>query len=232
MVNTITVIGDTHGCHHGLILPPADMLIHTGDVTAYGTEPELYDFLVWFIQQPFKYKVFVAGNHDICLDRTNTPFVDELPSNVFYLNNQSIFIDGFHIFGSPVSPFQAGMAFNRHRGCDIEREWQLIPFNTHILITHTPPSGILDDGMGCEALRRHVAQKIPKLHLFGHAHKSYGQFLFGKTLFVNAALSSSPDFINSSNYTIDNKSVLLIKLDEPRNQEEWGIESGHRPFLV
>lgn len=209
MVNTITVISDTHGCHHGLKLPPADMLIHTGDVTAYGTEPKLYDFLEWFIRQPFKYKVFVGGNHDICLDRINPPFVNELPVNVHYLNNQSVFIEGLHIFGSPISPFQAGMAFNRHRGSDIEREWQLIPFNTDILITHAPPSGILDDGLGCEALCRQVEQKSPKFHLFGHAHKSYGQFRCGQTLFVNAALTNSPDFINSSNYTIDNKPVLL-----------------------
>jgi len=209
MNKDITIIGDTHGCHQQLNLNSSDILIHTGDVTAYETEPELYDFLVWFVQQPFKYKVFVAGNHDLCLDSPNPPFVKELPSDVFYLNNQSVCIEGINIYGSPVSPFQSGMAFNRHRGVDIEKEWQLMPFNTNILITHTPPAGILDNATGCSELKIRVDEINPKLHLFGHVHEGYGQYRNDKTLFVNAALSNSPDFITSSDYLINNKPVNI-----------------------
>lgn len=218
MVNTITVIGDTHGCHHGLKLPPADMLIHTGDVTAYGTEPELYDFLEWFIRQPFKYMVFVGGNHDICLDRINPPFVDELPVNVHYLNNQSVSIEGMNIYGSPVSPFQAGMAFNKYRGDDINKVWQSIPSNTNILITHTPPLGIMDNDKGCEMLRKRVEQINPQLHLFGHIHEGHGEYQCDKTHFVNSALSNNPDFIASADYWIVNNPVLL-KLNAQLNLE-------------
>jgi Icc-related predicted phosphoesterase len=204
MVNTITVIGDTHGCHQELKLESADMLIHTGDVTAYGTEPELYDFLVWLIQQPFKHKVFVAGNHDICLDTPIPPFISELPPNVYYLNNQSITIEGLNLYGSPVSPFQAGMAFNRHRGEEISKEWQLVPSNTDILITHTPPAGILDNGTGCEELRKTVERITPQLHLFGHVHEGYGRIKRYSTLFVNAALTNTPNYIDIIDYELVN----------------------------
>jgi len=67
----ITVIGDTHGCHRQLDLQPNEMLIHTGDVTAYGLEHEFLDFLDWMEAQPFKHKVFVGGNHDLYLQNNN-----------------------------------------------------------------------------------------------------------------------------------------------------------------
>ena len=209
MQKRITIIGDTHGCHHQLSLTPGFMLIHTGDVTAYGTEGELYDFLTWLIEQPFNYKLFVAGNHDLCLDTTNPPFVSELPANVIYLNHQSINIEGINLFGSPISPYQAGMAFNRHRGQEINNEWQAIPSNTDILITHTPPMGILDHGAGCENLMSHVMRIQPSQHLFGHVHEGYGQFRNDKTLFVNASLSNIPDFITSTDYQIINKPISV-----------------------
>ena len=189
------------------------MLIHTGDVTAYGTEGELYDFLRWLIEQPFEHKLFIAGNHDLCLDKVNPPYVSELPPNIIYLNNQSIIINNLKIFGSPMSPFQAGMAFNRHRGKEMDDEWQKIPSDTDILITHTPPNGILDNGAGCEDLMSYVMKIKPKLHLFGHVHEGYGQFRNRNTLFVNAALSNSPDFIASTDYRIVNnpKHLQLYK---------------------
>ena len=58
-------ISDTHGLHSRLgTLPPADVLVHSGDFTHCGTESEALDFLNWFIELPYRETVFVVGNHD------------------------------------------------------------------------------------------------------------------------------------------------------------------------
>lgn len=58
-------ISDTHGKHKLLSdLPKADIIVHSGDVSMTGTEEEIIDFLNWFLDLPYKYKVFVPGNHD------------------------------------------------------------------------------------------------------------------------------------------------------------------------
>ena len=65
---TILQISDTHNRHQLLTdLPAADVLVHCGDFTDMGTEQEVLDFLNWFIESPYPYKLFVTGNHDLCL---------------------------------------------------------------------------------------------------------------------------------------------------------------------
>ena len=64
----ICCLSDTEGAHHELRLGTGDLLIHCGDVTAFGMEEELEDFLQWFLRQDFRHKVFIAGNHDLCLE--------------------------------------------------------------------------------------------------------------------------------------------------------------------
>lgn len=64
----ITFISDTHGLHDELKLTHGEALIHCGDITEYGTEEEVVDFLSWFSKQPFRHKIFIAGNHDLFLE--------------------------------------------------------------------------------------------------------------------------------------------------------------------
>ena len=45
-------------------LPDGDVLIHCGDATGLGSLNEFVDFNRWMSEQPHKYKIFVAGNHD------------------------------------------------------------------------------------------------------------------------------------------------------------------------
>lgn len=55
-----------------------------------------------------------------------------------------------------------------------------IPEDTQILITHTPPQGILDRTRkgklaGCEVLGRRMSLlKTCRLHVFGHIHEAFG----------------------------------------------------------
>jgi len=98
-----------------------------------------------------------------------------------------------HIWGSPVQPRFGNWAFNRDRGADIDRHWQLIPENTDILLTHGPPKGILDKTfqnleVGCEMLLQKIEQIQPKYAIFGHIHEAYGQVTKNNIHFINASV--------------------------------------------
>ena len=161
----IVIISDTHGQHARLKLPPGDLLIHAGDVSNTGGKTDAVRFLNWFSTQPFPHKIFIAGNHDLFFEQEPTQQIHKMiPPGIVYLNDSGTTVNGFHIWGSPVTPWFQNWAFNRHHGNDINRHWNLIPTNTNILITHGPPYGILDKNaegqhIGCKDLLRKVQER-------------------------------------------------------------------------
>jgi Icc-related predicted phosphoesterase len=189
----IVFISDTHGKHDELQLPKGDMLIHAGDVSPRGTLPQMQAFLDWFEKQPFKYKIFIAGNHDFIAERNPVLFESLIPTNCIYLKNSGIEIEGIYIWGSPITPWFYDWAFNRHRGKAIAPYWERIPENTDILVTHGPPFGILDETVtgfkvGCEELEKRLKDLNVKIHVFGHIHEAYGVKKVGETTFINASV--------------------------------------------
>ncbi|KAK8088544.1 hypothetical protein PG997_003505 [Apiospora hydei] len=62
----VVCISDTHNKQPSL--PPGDILIHAGDLTESGSFDEMQAGLWWLNSQPYKYKIYVAGNHDVLLD--------------------------------------------------------------------------------------------------------------------------------------------------------------------
>lgn len=85
-------ISDTHGKHHQLKdLPPADIIIHSGDGTEDGENEEMLEFLNWFFALDYKYKIFVAGNHDISLDGGK---LENIPEHCYYLHHSGVEIEG------------------------------------------------------------------------------------------------------------------------------------------
>jgi predicted phosphodiesterase len=57
----ILQLSDTHNHHSELTeLPAADVIVHCGDFTEYGTEEEVLDFLNWFAGLPYPHKLFVT----------------------------------------------------------------------------------------------------------------------------------------------------------------------------
>ena len=171
---TILQISDTHN-RHGLLqnIPMADLLIHCGDFTDRGTEAEALDFLNWFIALPHPHKLFVTGNHDLCL--WDAEDIDDLPPNVLFLQDKACEIGGVKFFG---------LGYNHSE--------RLIPNDVDVLITHEPPMMIRDKSNGTHwgnlPLRNRVMEIKPKFHLFGHAHESYGTDVFGNTVFSNGAV--------------------------------------------
>jgi len=195
------IISDTHGLHHELVLPKGDIIIHAGDISDHGSKDEIKNFLDWFSKLDFKYKIFIGGNHDIYLDENSIDLLEILPSNVIYLNNNGCEINGIKFWGSPVSPDLVDWAFGKYRN-EMEDHWKYLPEEIDILITHTPPLGILDKSsahasLGCKDLLKKVKEIKPTYHIFGHIHNSYGIEKIENTTFINASnINSYQGLIN------------------------------------
>lgn len=185
----IVCISDTHGLHNQVKVPDGDLLIHAGDLTNSGTYKEAISALNWISNLPHKHKVVIAGNHDFCFEKGSMP----IPDGVTYLENSGVEIEGFKIWGSPITPWFRDWAFNRHRGEEIKKYWDMIPDDTNILITHGPPEGFGDMNLegktvGCKDLLFRIEQLNDlNLHIFGHIHEGYGNYgFFGG--FINACV--------------------------------------------
>ena len=170
----ILQISDTHNRHRLLTnLPAADVMVHCGDFTENGTEEEVLDFLNWYIDLPYKYKIFVTGNHDLCL--WDAKDIEDLPENVFFLQDRGVTIEGVKFFG---------IAYNHSE--------RLIPEGTDIVITHEPPIMILDESVGTHwgnfPLFKRIMEVRPRYHLFGHAHESCGTLKQDDIIFSNGAI--------------------------------------------
>jgi Icc-related predicted phosphoesterase len=168
------------------------VLIHAGDFTNRGSEAEIRAFNSFLKAQPHKHKLVIAGNHDFLFETLPSRAREALP-DATYLEDESIEIDGVRFYGTPWQPWFSGLAFNLQRGAALAEKWARIPEGTDVLISHSPPAGILDANLegqpiGCADLLTRVRVLRPKVHLFGHAHPSYGSVVTDGTTFVNAAL--------------------------------------------
>jgi predicted phosphohydrolase len=189
----IVCISDTHGNHERMRVPGGDVLIHAGDLTNMGTGEEIEAAMHWLSQLPHRHKIAIAGNHDWLFQNDPKSAALLIPPEVHYLEDCGCALAGLNFWGSPVQPRFMDFAFNRERGDDINRHWQMIPVGTDVLVTHAPPYGGLDrigntERGGCEMLRRRVLEVQPRLHVFGHLHDGYGSEFWGPTRLVNASI--------------------------------------------
>ena len=107
-------------------------------------------------------------------------------TNCTYLEDESLHLLGIKFYGSPWQPRFSNSAFNLTRGSELRSVWDKIPSDTEVLITHSPPLGVLDlcrkhtaDGgtrpagrCGCEDLLRQVVGRVrPRYQIFGHVHE-------------------------------------------------------------
>lgn len=202
----IVCISDTHGLQGNFPVPDGDLLIHAGDMCNIGSEEDVRRFAKWLSRLPHRWKVVVAGNHDCLFQEQPALARSYLESCATYLQDSACEIEGLRLWGSPWQPWFQDWAFNLPRkGSALQEKWNLIPFDTDVLITHAPPHGILDQvipqpteagrpeqlgsgPLGCEelAVRLHAVQ--PKMHVFGHIHDSYGYLEQDGTLYVNASI--------------------------------------------
>lgn len=199
---SITAVSDLHG--HYPSLEGGDLLIVAGDLTATHTIDEFQQFLTWFRQQKYTKKILVGGNHDTFLDEgIPLSLCDQIEECCEYLLDKSTEFNGLKIYGSPWTKTFPGInpyckAFTVDTDEELAEKWALIPNDVDILITHSPPNGILDGVMrdsgtseycGSISLRNEVIQRIKsQLHIFGHIHEWGGhQIDLIATKFINCS---------------------------------------------
>jgi Icc-related predicted phosphoesterase len=158
------------------------MVIHSGDATnprdPYKNEVEMRDFIDWYSLLPIKHKLYVAGNHDTSIERNFIIKDDFEKAGIIYLENDWIEIEGFKIWGSPITPTFGDWAFMKARH-NTHEVWKHIPDDTDIVVVHGPPATILDlsynrnnelEFCGDSSLKKRMLDLKPKLCLFGHIH--------------------------------------------------------------
>lgn len=202
-------LSDTHGQHKNLkSLPEADVIVHSGDFTFAGSEEEAYDFMNWFCNLPYKHKIFIAGNHDMCM--YGADHIDGLSRNVHYLYNNSVVIDGIKFYGIP-------MFMEDCMDGNLDVFINNIPDDTDVLITHMPPKGTCDlanygkgpEHRGNATLAELLKKLHPTCHLFGHEHDAYGKTMKENVVYSNAC-------VVDSRYNLINNPIL-INLNQPTN---------------
>jgi len=176
-------------------------------VTNQGSLSELRKTVKWLEEADYKAKILVAGNHDLDLDPEyhSTRALISKPSDaellgaralvtsspsITYLAHSSATIslpssDGppttFRVFGSPYVPARGtDWAFSYPFDSSTADElWKQIPFDTDIVVTHTPSYNHCDQSpkwgtAGCKELRNALWRVRPRLAVCGHVHEARG----------------------------------------------------------
>jgi Icc-related predicted phosphoesterase len=193
----------------------ADILVHAGDITGGMTHrqnSQIGDFADWCASLLAKgyvsHVVAIAGNHDEVLDsscpvtRRDYPdspreLTDRLRrAGIIYLQDRAATVAGLKFYGAPWSHRYGDHGFMIDSAAQDEDIFSRVPAGLDVLITHCPPHGILDDMpredgrielTGSPALRRTIAKRRPRVHVFGHIHPHHGMKVTAEgVLCVNA----------------------------------------------
>ena len=181
----IVAFSDGHQFWDKIQLPDGDVLVFAGDACGSGKIAQYAAFVEFIKKQAPRYKavIVVAGNHDRCVQDLGKAYVRAWLSrdapNVHYLQDEELVVDGVKFYGSPWTPEFGGWSFALRGPTHAKNVWANIPQDTQVLITHGPAHGILDrtiygDLAGCQELFLRICDVLPKVHIFGHIHETYG----------------------------------------------------------
>lgn len=204
----IDCISDLHGNYPNL--KGGDLLIVAGDITARDTPEQWAQFFFWTAHQNYKMIIFIAGNHDNKMKYYCKEFYSP-DIKVEYLCDSGTEFQGFKLWGTPRTKTFKGMnpkckAFTCDTEDELAEHFKKIPHDIDILISHSPPYGILDGIPNGSGGLRHVGSTAllaeicdnpkrnrPALWVFGHIHEMGGKQTLLKhngpnTICVNASL--------------------------------------------
>jgi Icc-related predicted phosphoesterase len=202
----LCLVSDLHGYRPRF--EESDVLVIAGDLTARDREIEYQEFAIWLSILPFKRIIIVPGNHDVFLSDLHN--AREVYKDFIVLIDDSYEHNGVKFYGSPWTKRFHGqnincMAYTMRTEAELAETFLSIPKDTDILITHSPPFGILDNcdygRKGSISLMKTVELINPSLHVFGHIHEGAGVKKHKDTTFLNAAqLNEMYDIAHSPYY--------------------------------
>ena len=164
-----------------------DVVVGAGD---YGVPLQELGEMIRALMKIEKPTVLVSGN---CENTDDLKSACRTWQNAHVLHGEQVTIDGMSFYGIgggiPITPFGSWSydfsedeASQLLKGCPPDG----------VLISHSPPKGILDlssDGrrLGSTALRDTIISKNPLLVICGHIHAGAGQIdRFGESTIINA----------------------------------------------
>lgn len=172
-------LSDTHCMHRAIEpLPPADILVHTGDFTNSGSDAEIADFNAWLgeLRANFTAIIVIAGNHDMHGPKSILEITATLSNATHVLNDSAASVLGLNFYGVSWRKTQ--------KAADPDTDaapFEAIPAGVHILLTHGPAFGVFDLMEGSArswgasvALSSAITRARPAVHLFGHVHEQRG----------------------------------------------------------
>eukprot|EP01118_Nematostelium_gracile_P014191 TRINITY_DN5481_c0_g1_i1.p1 TRINITY_DN5481_c0_g1~~TRINITY_DN5481_c0_g1_i1.p1 ORF type:complete len:265 (+),score=59.81 TRINITY_DN5481_c0_g1_i1:116-910(+) len=169
----IVCISDSHTRASSINIPFGDILIHAGDFTQKGTKEEAQEFNDWLGSLPHKHKIIILGNHESKWGGGKQ--IIATITNAIVLSDKMIEIDGIRMYGTIWKP-----------------DYNKIPLDVDILITHEPPLGKCDMTntgyhIGSQELADVISLKRPKIIICGHIHEAYGVEKHSQMVVINAA---------------------------------------------
>lgn len=201
----VVALSDQHG--HLPKVPACDLLVVAGDICPdrFGpflaihrpeTQRAWFDATArpWLAAAPAPHKILTWGNHDwcgqACSFRRDSPenasagavqiIVDELTT---ILCDDTV----VSIWATPWSNTFLNWAFMKSPAA-LEAVYAAIPADIDILVSHQPPYGCGDLGLGSVELRAAIRRVKPKLVICGHIHDGFGRFDCEGSLVYNVSL--------------------------------------------
>lgn len=210
----IVIVSDTHSNHHNIgKLPKSDIFIHCGDILMTGRSfskkaaiAKLEHFNEWLSTVSSNFKVVIAGNHDNIMEDLTSSGTRKILKSGTYLENDELIAGNYKIWGSPLS--QGTSPNKAFQSLEFsEATHSVCPQQVDILITHGY----------CPSL---VSKIDHKIHIWGHAHNSYGiRFEGGDMPHQNQSFNSlsicAP--LMDGNFNLNQ---LPIVIDVPKNPND------------
>lgn len=226
-------------------LPSGDILVHTGDFCTEGTVSEYEQFDKWLasVSHLYQYRVVCPGSRDVrVLGNDWDELRKRLPNATHVLCHNEATILGLRFYGSPWHwGHKCNYSVRKWAPRGTSGRFDEIPEGIHVLVTHGPAHGRLDqiltdsstgtgveqrENWGSKELAENIRRVRPGLHLHGHVKDARG-FIpgFGHApMSVNSAmcdkaisvLYAPPHVVQASQISIGGQ-----------NQAQWKFNMGH-----
>lgn len=140
------------------------------------------------------------------------------------------------VYASPYTPFKTDMDVSgfQYDPQGKEHDWGVIDNDVDIVVTHSPPRGIMDriwndttarqERVGSPGLFTAVANARPKMHCFGHIHSTWG----AKKVVWNQRIGDCASFYdaidNERSETIETFSAIITHLSDSKLSKDLTAE--------